>query len=119
MDVKESDELSGIGVFSDGKVFVVDIKEFLFLFRLVKTTTPDQYLGSIIKICQDKRGIQNNLTYFPSRRKVRPFLCRKPMAENHSLWVTFLVARKESASKYWGLLGRVRKRQCFGPRILA
>ena len=24
--------------------------------------TPDQYLGSIIKICQDKRGVQNNLT---------------------------------------------------------
>jgi len=25
--------------------------------------TPDQYLGSVIKTCQDKRGIQNNLTY--------------------------------------------------------
>ena len=25
--------------------------------------TPDQYLGSIIKLCQDKRGIQTNLTY--------------------------------------------------------
>ena len=39
MDVKVSDELSGIGVFNDGKVFVVAIKEFRFLFRLVKTTT--------------------------------------------------------------------------------
>jgi len=29
--------------------------------------TPDQYLGSIIKICQDKRGIQNNLTYSGNR----------------------------------------------------
>ena len=29
--------------------------------------TPDEYLGSIIKICQDKRGIQNNLTYSGSR----------------------------------------------------
>ena len=29
--------------------------------------TPDQYLGSIIKICQDKRGIQKNLTYSGSR----------------------------------------------------
>ena len=29
--------------------------------------TPDQYLGSIIKICQDKRGKQNNLTYSGNR----------------------------------------------------
>ena len=29
--------------------------------------TPDQYLGSIIKICQDKRGIQTNLTYSGNR----------------------------------------------------
>ncbi len=29
--------------------------------------TPDQYLGSIIKICQDKRGNQLNLTYSGSR----------------------------------------------------
>ena len=29
--------------------------------------TPDQYLGSVIKICQDKRGIQNNLTYSENR----------------------------------------------------
>ena len=29
--------------------------------------TPDQYLGSIIKICQDKRGIQINLTYSDNR----------------------------------------------------
>jgi GTP-binding protein LepA len=26
--------------------------------------TPDQYLGSIIKLCQDKRGIQTNLNLF-------------------------------------------------------
>ena len=24
--------------------------------------TPDQYLGSIIKLCQDKRGVQTNLS---------------------------------------------------------
>ena len=24
--------------------------------------TPDQYLGSIIKLCQNKRGVQTNLT---------------------------------------------------------
>ncbi len=29
--------------------------------------TPDNYLGSIIKICQDKRGIQTNLTYSGKR----------------------------------------------------
>jgi Membrane GTPase LepA len=29
--------------------------------------TPDQYLGSIIKICQDKRGIQKNLSYSGNR----------------------------------------------------
>jgi len=29
--------------------------------------TPDEYLGSIIKICQDKRGNQNNLTYSGNR----------------------------------------------------
>jgi len=29
--------------------------------------TPDQYLGAIIKICQEKRGKQNNLTYSGSR----------------------------------------------------
>jgi len=29
--------------------------------------TPDEYLGSIIKICQDKRGMQTNLTYSGSR----------------------------------------------------
>ena len=29
--------------------------------------TPDQYLGSIIKMCQSKRGIQNNLSYSGNR----------------------------------------------------
>ena len=29
--------------------------------------TPDQYLGPIIKICQDKRGIQTNLSYSGNR----------------------------------------------------
>ena len=29
--------------------------------------TPDEYLGSIIKICQDKRGIQINLSYSGNR----------------------------------------------------
>ena len=29
--------------------------------------TPDEYLGSIIKLCQDKRGIQTNLAYSGNR----------------------------------------------------
>ncbi len=29
--------------------------------------TPDQYLGSIIKLCQNKRGVQTNLTYSGNR----------------------------------------------------
>ena len=29
--------------------------------------TPDQYLGSIIKVCQDKRGVQTNLSYSGNR----------------------------------------------------
>ena len=35
----------------------------------IKSTiiTPDEYLGSIIKLCQDKRGIQNNLSYSGNR----------------------------------------------------
>ena len=35
----------------------------------IKTTiiTPDQYLGAIIKVCQDKRGIQTNLSYSGNR----------------------------------------------------
>jgi len=35
----------------------------------IKTTiiTPDQYLGSIIKMCQSKRGVQTNLSYSGNR----------------------------------------------------
>ena len=29
--------------------------------------TPDQYLGAIIKVCQDKRGLQTNLSYSGNR----------------------------------------------------
>ncbi|QDZ08032.1 elongation factor 4 [Sphingomonas panacisoli] len=29
--------------------------------------TPDEYLGSILKLCQDRRGIQKNLTYVGGR----------------------------------------------------
>ena len=38
----------------------------------IKSTiiTPDQYLGSIIKLCQNKRGIQTNLSYSGNRAVV-------------------------------------------------
>ncbi|MGN6269331.1 MAG: translation elongation factor 4 [Sphingomonas sp.] len=31
---------------------------------------PDEYLGSILKLCQDRRGIQKNLTYVAGRAQV-------------------------------------------------
>ena len=32
--------------------------------------TPDEYLGAILKLCQDRRGIQRNMTYVGSRAMV-------------------------------------------------
>ena len=32
--------------------------------------TPDEYLGAILKLCQDRRGIQHNLTYVGNRAMV-------------------------------------------------
>jgi len=32
--------------------------------------TPDEYLGSILKLCQDRRGVQTNLTYVGGRAQV-------------------------------------------------
>jgi GTP-binding protein LepA len=32
--------------------------------------TPDEYLGSILKLCQDRRGIQRNLSYVGNRAMV-------------------------------------------------
>ena len=32
--------------------------------------TPDEYLGGILKLCQDRRGIQKNLTYVAGRAQV-------------------------------------------------
>ena len=39
---------------------------------LVRATimTPDEYLGSILKLCTDRRGVQENLTYVGSRAMV-------------------------------------------------
>ncbi len=32
--------------------------------------TPDEYLGSVIKLCQDRRGVQKELTYVGTRAMV-------------------------------------------------
>ena len=31
---------------------------------------PDEYLGGILKLCQDRRGVQKNLTYVGDRAQV-------------------------------------------------
>jgi len=33
--------------------------------------TPDEYLGSILKLCQDRRGVQKDLTYIGGRAQVQ------------------------------------------------
>ena len=33
--------------------------------------TPDEYLGSILKLCQDRRGVQTDLTYVGARESIR------------------------------------------------
>ena len=40
--------------------------------------TPDEYLGDILKLCQDRRGVQTDLTYAGSRAMV---VYRLPLAE--------------------------------------
>ena len=38
---------------------------------------PDEYLGAILKLCQDRRGIQKDLTYVGGgARAARPTSCR-------------------------------------------
>ena len=44
--------------------FIKNIKEPWIKATII---TPDQYLGPIIKLCQDKRGIQTNLSYSGNR----------------------------------------------------
>ncbi|MBI4922386.1 MAG: elongation factor 4 [Devosia nanyangense] len=46
---------------------VVRIEEIREPWIKATILTPDEYLGSILKLCQDRRGIQRNLTYVGNR----------------------------------------------------
>ncbi|MDB5523130.1 MAG: elongation factor 4 [Rhizobium sp.] len=49
---------------------VVKIKEIREPWIRATIMTPDDYLGSVLKLCQDRRGIQIELTYAGSRAMV-------------------------------------------------
>jgi len=46
---------------------VMQIEEIHEPWITATILTPDEYLGSILKLCQDRRGIQTNLTYVGKR----------------------------------------------------
>jgi GTP-binding protein LepA len=50
---------------------VVKIKEIHEPWIEATILTPDEYLGSVLKLCQDRRGIQKELTYVGSRAMVK------------------------------------------------
>jgi len=49
---------------------VVKIKEIREPWIRATILTPDEYLGSILKLCQDRRGVQIDLTYVGKRAMV-------------------------------------------------
>ncbi|QYK45249.1 MAG: translation elongation factor 4 [Xanthobacteraceae bacterium] len=49
---------------------VVKIEEIHEPWIKATILTPDEYLGSVIKLCQDRRGIQKNLSYVGARAMV-------------------------------------------------
>ncbi|MBN9310614.1 MAG: elongation factor 4, partial [Devosia sp.] len=49
---------------------VVKIEEIREPWIKATILTPDEYLGSILKLCQDRRGIQRNMTYVGNRAMV-------------------------------------------------
>ncbi len=49
---------------------VVKIKEIREPWIKATILTPDEYLGSILKLCQDRRGIQRNMTYVGNRAMI-------------------------------------------------
>jgi GTP-binding protein LepA len=50
---------------------VVKIKEIEEPWIRATILTPDEYLGSVLKLCQDRRGIQVELTYVGNRAMVK------------------------------------------------
>ena len=49
---------------------VVKIEEIREPWIKATILTPDEYLGSILKLCQDRRGIQRNMTYVGNRAMI-------------------------------------------------
>ncbi len=50
---------------------VVKIKEIHEPWIEATVMTPDEYLGSVLKLCQDRRGVQKELTYIGNRALVK------------------------------------------------
>ncbi len=50
---------------------VVKIEEIREPWIEATILTPDEYLGSVLKLCQDRRGVQKELTYVGSRAMVK------------------------------------------------
>jgi GTP-binding protein LepA len=50
---------------------VVKIKEIEEPWIRATILTPDEYLGSVLKLCQDRRGVQVELTYVGNRAMVK------------------------------------------------
>jgi GTP-binding protein LepA len=50
---------------------VVKIKEIREPWIRATILTPDDYLGSVLKLCQDRRGVQIDLTYVGNRAMVK------------------------------------------------
>ena len=48
---------------------VVYIKEIEEPWIKATILTPDEFLGAIIKLCQDRRGVQKDLAYVGSRAR--------------------------------------------------
>ena len=49
---------------------VVRISEIQEPWIKATILTPDDYLGSVLKLCQDRRGVQTGLTYVGGRAQV-------------------------------------------------
>ncbi|HWL06347.1 MAG TPA: translation elongation factor 4 [Xanthobacteraceae bacterium] len=50
---------------------VVQIKEIQEPWIEATIMTPDEYLGAVLKLCQDRRGVQKELTYVGNRALVK------------------------------------------------